>query len=1175
MRNGTMGNADVKKRESSLLPPTSDEEETMDNVNRWNDSVEKGIGQQDVPLTPSRHSRRGRRRPSIVPVVARDPSLSPKTATNGRKHYSQQLAFHGPQPTNENLHYSQQLAFNNSMASTDWGSNSSQGSSRQEHSRKKQNYDESLVFDDDLSMSFNQAFNDDDEEEDGYDSGFLDTSEKRSSIAESGYQLSTVLSMHDSVLGGSFATPITSIAEVSTTSSTSSNRQEKRRDEAEIWGREKELSNLHSKFLAACSDANSQSNNAPKHVWISGVSGIGKSSLVDAFFRNDNFTELEPIICRGVFQDNWMDASKAFSGIMTCFNDLFQSFLDGDERDEWGERVEACVDDKTVVALLISLVPSLATLMDVANDDAKYSFEKADKNLFARLSTALGNLLLLACEYSTVVFYLDDVQWATDDSLQLLKAILLTKGLRNFFFIGSHRSGIKVSHSLHEIKADIQELFGADIKLGGIGIKSARLLVRNQLSLLDSEAVVDPRMLDSVMKLWYKHSSSRIPLYLIHLVHRLYEKGGFRVKNSGWILDSPKILPSSSLSLLVERVDDVCEQCDLVLKSAALLDANSFTIDMLMAAITANTKSREFEIDSESLEDILEILFDKLLIEESSPGYYNFTHHAVKVAASAKFSASTKRRRSGTHWRIAIALKRLKDNDTSLQSKSKSDFESLLIANHFNKGLPSTDDSKKIDMVGKIYLQLAEAAMKRSAFITATNILETAVAALDKKSKWEESYVLTLKTHLALAQSLYCSDEVDKAKPILNAIISNGRTPRDTMDAFDLLISIYHSKMQYEQSKQFAIKALIDIFEDDISRANVEEKFSKIRELVQKKSDADLLVLPCLEHKKTSKEMPFLLQLAEISGLCRDFKLQDLAALRMIELTLKYGSHGENFTALAFAFFGFCVARRHLHGEAYRYGRLAEMMAEKDDTLGRQAIAYHNYDLRHWRNQMRGARRILKDVSKVTMEENEVDNMSFQVGAYLSAMFYTGTPLNVEDSILKQYERKKKQYELPGNWNVIAPYNAMVKLKGENSKLMKRKYGEEKAFQYDFFFQMIECVFMNDIDKAEKVNAKISMKPRGCWVSYRLFMEGLIATHFARTLTGKNKLLYQKKASKSIEILTTWAKIGMKNSAHMANILNVSTNLTKKLTLRTSIHLTFWIHVFKYFNPVGRTKDII
>jgi hypothetical protein len=456
-----------------------------------------------------------------------------------------------------------------------------------------------------------------------------------------------------------------------------------------------------------------------------------------------------------------------------------------------------------------------------------------------------------------------------------------------------------------------------------------------------------------------------------------------------------------------------------------------------------------------------------------------------------------------------------------------------------NKGVSSVEDKKKREMVLQLYLQLAETAMKKKAFVTASNILETGIAILDKKSKWEDSYALTLKTHLAHARCLYCTNELDKAKSILNTIVANGNPPRDTIDAFDLLISIYRSKMQYDLSKQCALKALKDIWDDDIAEVNVEIMFSKVRGLVQRKSDADLLVLPDLEHKKISRKMPFLLELAEISGLCRDYKLQDLAALRMVELTLKYGSLEMNFTGLAFAFFGLCAARRHLYGEAYRCGRIAEMMSEKDNRLGRQAIVQNLYHMRHWRNHMRGSRKFLKEICRASMEANEIENLSFQVGAYLSAIFYTGLRFEIEDGVLDVYHKKRKQTELPEYWNAIAPYNALLKLKGETSKLIKRNYSDSRAVQYDLFFQMVVSIFMNDVEKADKLNEKLFVKPAGCWGSYRIFMEGLIATYYVQNTGGKYKLVHQKKASKFIEMLTTWTKLGMNNSAHMANILKV------------------------------------
>lgn len=1090
--------------------------------------------------------RNGRRRRRSSLSLAQN--LSPKPSSKGGQPYSQNLAFHSPKPTpGKSKYFNPQVPFNDSVTSIDWSHDSQASTS--EHGPKNDNYNESLIFGDDLSLSSHQDFIDDDDEEDKND-----TIKKKSLLQESGDQLSGVRTIVDGILAQTDHSSSTSNAE-RYSSPIGSSRKEMGHDEVygsnvEIWGREKELYSLQSSLLAATAEMSSQNhadngsseNIVPRHVWISGVSGIGKTSLVDAFLRNDKIFQIQPLICRGAFEENWINASRPFSGIMSCFTDLFKTFLDGKNAEEWRERMQVCLGDEIDVALLVSLIPSLAILLDAENDDTNYSFEKTDRFLFGRLSRALGRILVLTCKYSVVIFSLDDVHWAGDDSLQLLKALLLTNDLNNFFFVGSHRSGVKVSHSLQKIKTEVSALFGADVKLGGIDLESAKSLVRSRLRRLHSEPAIDSGMLDSLVKIWHTHSRNRIPIFLEHLVHLLYENNGFEVKDGRWILDSPKFLPTSSLSLVVERIEGLPIEYDLVLKSAALLDATDFDTEMLMVAITAIPKSRTLEIDIDKVENIVRILTEKMLISERPAGRYAFAHNIIKVAASSRISISMKRSESSLHWRLATDLKRLKDDTLALESEAKNGITSLLIANHLNKGISSIEDRKKAEMMVKLCLQLAEAAMKRSAFVTASNILETGVAALDKKSKWEESYVLTLKTHLALARCMYCTGELDKAKSILNAIIVNGQCPRDTIDAFDLLISIYRSKMQYQQSKEFALKALNDIWDDDIMNSHVEEKFSKIRDLVTKKSDADLLVLPDLEHKKVSKKMPFLMQLAETSGLCRDYKLQDLAALRMVELTLKYGSYEMNFTGLAFALFGICVARRHLHGEAYRCGRLAEMMSEKDNPLGRQAIVHHNYYMRHWRNQLRGSRKSLKEICRASMKEDEIENLSFQVGAYLSASFYTGVPCSCDDGILEIYNQKRKQFDLPENWNVIAPYNALVTLKGETSKLIKRKFFDLKAVQYDLFFQMVVSIFMNDMEKAEKLNTKISMKPGGCWESYRVFMEGLLATYYAQSSSGKNKLLHEKKASKFIEILTSWTKSGMSNSAHMANILNVSKN---------------------------------
>jgi len=921
-----------------------------------------------------------------------------------------------------------------------------------------------------------------------------------------------------------------------------------------FWGREEELQMLQTGFLTATSNNDVDNtiidndnleddmNIKPRHVWISGVAGIGKTRCIDTFLRQD--FPRQPFICRGSFEDNWMDTSNPYQGIISCFTDLFESLLE-ESKDigKWRERIQYCLGDDDIAMTLVLLIPTLAILLEVESDETDYSFDKTDKFLFERLSNALGRILKSICDYSSVIFFLDDLHWAGDDSLRLLTTILLTKNLKNFFFVGSHRV-VKVSRSLPKIKLKLSALFGADMKLGGIDAQSAISLVLNHLNRLHNKRSSKIDTDDTLVPFfdsWYSHPSGSNPFFLVQLVHLLYEQKNIKFKAGRWKLDSNVVIPSTSLDLVAKRLDELPKEHDVVLQSAALLDVANFQIDALLVAITTLSQSQKMETETEKVKNSLRILSKKMMIEERPNGRYMFAHDVLRRATSSRIPAVTKRRRSRLHFRLATNLKKLEGRNKYDSESQATDNANILIADHLKKGISSIENNSKIEMFAILYLELAETSMKRGSFVTASQLLETGMGALDKKSKWVDSYEVTLRIHLAFARCLYCSNDYDKVKSLSNAIIANGNSPRDTIGAFEILISMYRSKKQHEQAKQCTLKALLDIWDDDISTADVEEKFSKVRKLVQNMSDADLLVLSDMEHKKTTKKMPFLLQLAEISGLCKNYKLQDLAALRMLELTLKYGSYEINFTGLVFALCGLSVARRRLHGEACRYGRLADMMSDIDSPLGRQAIAHYHYSMRHWRSSIRENRESLIDACWASMDANELENLSFQVGVYISTIFFSGLPFDCEDKILEKYIEKRRQRNIHDEcWNVTAPYNAVMRLKGETSRLIKKKYSDPKAIQYDIFFQMVTSMFMGDIDSAVKFNAKIFIKPGGFWGSYRAFMEGLISTHHAQRSSGKEKFFHQNQATKFIDILTTWTRKGLNSCAHMANILKVS-----------------------------------
>jgi len=125
------------------------------------DSVFKPDDRSLSPSVPpsTRRGRRGRRPDGLL----EEHSLSPKPTPNGSQRYVQQSAFHTPKTTpTTNTRYVQQSGFNSSVMSIDWGANESPGNTSKKY-RKYDNFNGSLTFDDELSLSLDQACIDDDE----------------------------------------------------------------------------------------------------------------------------------------------------------------------------------------------------------------------------------------------------------------------------------------------------------------------------------------------------------------------------------------------------------------------------------------------------------------------------------------------------------------------------------------------------------------------------------------------------------------------------------------------------------------------------------------------------------------------------------------------------------------------------------------------------------------------------------------------------------------------------------------------------------------------------------------------------------------------------------------------------------------------------------------------------
>ena len=910
-----------------------------------------------------------------------------------------------------------------------------------------------------------------------------------------------------------------------------------------FYGRQPELERIR-KALAGIHEPGAK--NPKRLVWIYGSSGVGKTALAEAFLRDHISSSADSnfIVGRGSFDERSAQAQNPYSALVDCLmevvNQLMQDQVDADST--WRDRIGEGLGKEA--RLLTMVIPNISKLLEIEEDPIEFenTFELATGRLFDRLRFIMRRFLRIVCRYRKVVVFLDDLQWADEDSLRMIDTILSTHALKNFFFIGCHR-GVKRTHILPRVKTKLAALSAMDLMMKPLDKKAVKDCMVHFLQ--DNGPEVN-LMASQNISLWMAEKSSGDPFHLEQLLHYLVEHGKLDKSEGEWkwdykALQRDQTIPTTAVDLVAERIKKLSPEATLVMKSAAFLGLKVFHLQTLYRAVqvcsSAEKKGEDcpFE-DASALVDHLDAAVDANLLEALSPGYYEFTHDTIRKSAALLLPKSDVKL-SSMHHQFASQLN--KEVISLSHSSDERETMLLLVADHFSLATDHIKETQERESVARLHLNLAEGAIRKASFNTAVLRIELGLSLLDQKSQWKDSYDLTLKLHLELSRVRFCQGKFDEAKMFADVLLANSKIERDKIGTYELLIWVAVARNQLGEAFRLVSLALKEVWDESPSD-DVEKEVGAARGLLSAKPDAELLMLPEMTHKKTASKLVFLARSAEISWMRQDFLNQDLAALKMLGLTIRYGS--SRFSSLAFALYGICLARRNLHKEAYRYGHLAEMTAKAESPFGAQAITFHHYAIAYWRRPFQASLEPLRKAAFVALESNDMENLSFRVGAFLSHAFATGARLNTGDDLFRRFKEYSVAFRGRSTWLATVPFRLILKLRGEPLEPAERgfeKYTDSRASQYLTYFQMIHAVFMQDMEIADKLSNRLVLKPEGVWLPMRGFMEGLIATSLARASTGKTRIRHQRKAAKIIEVLGGWAKNGLKQVYHMANLVNV------------------------------------
>ncbi len=292
---------------------------------------------------------------------------------------------------------------------------------------------------------------------------------------------------------------------------------------------------------------------------------------------------------------------------------------------------------------LSRLVPALASrIPDLPSSRATDS----DTERFLLLAAAVG-LLVEISEVQPVVIVLDDIQWADNASLQLLRHIAAAEQAMRVLILGTYRdTELSLGHPLTDTLATLHRQSGISrVELAGLDD-------RGVVSFL--EAAAGQTLDDAAVELAhaiYRETDGN-PFFVGEVLRHLSETGAiYQGADGTWLaresLDQ-MAMPESVRLVIGGRVGRLGSDAGKVLAVASVI-GRDFDLDLLARATTTS---------EDDVLDILDAAAAAALVRELNgvPGRYNFSHALIQRTLYEDLGAT---RRARAHRQAAEALEEL------------------------------------------------------------------------------------------------------------------------------------------------------------------------------------------------------------------------------------------------------------------------------------------------------------------------------------------------------------------------------------------------------------------------------------------------------------------------------------------------------------------------------------
>ena len=666
---------------------------------------------------------------------------------------------------------------------------------------------------------------------------------------------------------------------------------------------------------------------------VSGVSGIGKTALINEAHKP--ITRQRGYFIKGKFDQFKRDIP--FSALMQALRLLIQQLLTEEEeqRQLWKAAFSAALGQHADV--IIEVIPELSQLMGHQPQATALEGQAAQNRFHLFFQRFIG---VLTSEAHPLVLFLDDLQWVDSGTLQLLPLLMDPEKSHHLLLIMAYRDNeISQAHPFRLTVDSIQTQHTTThhICLNPLNIDELNHLVSDSLCCA-------PEQTHQLTEIILQKTQGN-PFYASQFLKFLYEDGLLTFDQTQGFWQCPleevtQLAASDNIIDLMDRqLQTLPDSTQEALKLAACI-GNQFSLHML-AAIYQHTLSETAAAVWPALQKGFVLPMDDgykyFQIDAGNQApigsvVYRFLHDRIQQAAYKLIHSDEK---AILHLRIGRLLMHYQ------QTHAELDLQFDLV-NQLNQGADLITDPSERTQLAELNLHAGQKASLATAYKAACGYFEHGIACLSTTC-WETQYALTLALYQAATEAHFLHGDYRAQQHATDAVLTQAQHVLDTIKVRQLQSLCMIAQGMTLEAIELALPILAQLGVDlprHPEAADFQTELKKTQNMLAAHTIESLTHLPELDHPEVLAAIQLMSKLTVAFYIAMP-ALFPLAIFKKIQLSLVHGNCPDMIPF--YAAYGLILSGQGDINQGYAYGQLSLALLEKTPAAeAHKALTYVN-----------------------------------------------------------------------------------------------------------------------------------------------------------------------------------------------------------------------------------------